>query len=631
MPARPDGDRAAIELARDALGPVALTLGTLLPLAALDGGYFPTTWGWAGVVLAALVVVLLILRADVELGVPELVTLGALVALLGWVVASTAWSASVTRTVLDAERALVYVVAFAAAVLVVRERSYRAAIAGIWGAVTLVSLYSLGTRLFPDRLGVFDPAAVYRLSEPLGYWNALGILAASSYLLALGLAARANALALRLLAAASVIPLILVVYFSFSRAAWLAAAIGLGAWIALDPRRLHALVVMPLVGVPSAIVVWQAAESEALTTRGAAMRAASAEGHDLALVAVVALVATIVVCGIFAGAETRLHVPRPVRAAYAGTLIGVAALAAVLVFARFGSPPELVRKAHQSFTRPSAGIPTNLNERLFTLSGRREHWEVAWSQYKAHPWLGAGAGTYEHFWLRERDVRVNVRDAHSVYLEVLAELGPAGLALLAVALAVPLAVAVRVRGSPLVPPVAGAYVALVVHASVDWDWEMPAVIVGALLLAAALFAAGRRRARVLRVGVPARLTGVLAAVALSLFAFAGLMGNVAVADAESASAVGNWDDVAANARDARRWAPWSSQPWELLGEAKRGRGDAAGARESFREAIEREPRNWELWLELATVTEGPERRRALAEAERLNPLTPLVDEVRGRR
>ena len=59
---------------------------------------------------------------------------------------------------------------------------------------------------------------------------------------------------------------------------------------------------------------------------------------------------------------------------------------------------------------------------------------------------------------------MNVRDAHSLYLEILAELGPIGLALLVTALVVPLVALWRVRAwAPAATP-AAAYLAWLVHA-----------------------------------------------------------------------------------------------------------------------------------------------------------------------
>ena len=62
-----------------------------------------------------------------------------------------------------------------------------------------------------------------------------------------------------------------------------------------------------------------------------------------------------------------------------------------------------------------------------------------------------------------------------------AELGWIGVVLLAVALAVPLVVAaVRLRRARAATPTRAflaAGIALLVHAAVDWDWEMPALFV----------------------------------------------------------------------------------------------------------------------------------------------------------
>ena len=65
---------------------------------------------------------------------------------------------------------------------------------------------------------MFDPISGSRLSEPVGYWNALGLLAAMGTLLALGLAARSGPV-VRCLAAGSTVVLLLTLYFTYSRGA----------------------------------------------------------------------------------------------------------------------------------------------------------------------------------------------------------------------------------------------------------------------------------------------------------------------------------------------------------------------------------------------------------------------------
>jgi O-antigen ligase len=129
----------------------------------------------------------------------------------------------------------------------------------------------------------------------------------------------------------------------------------------------------------------------------------------------------------------------------------------------------------------------------FTLFGenRPQYWHVAWQDFEDNPVLGSGAGTFGAFWLEHRTVDEFVHDAHSLYIETLAELGPLGLALLVIGLAVPL-VGLRSRQDPFVAAAAGAYSAFLLHAAVDWDWEFGAVGLVGIMCAGALLVGTRR-------------------------------------------------------------------------------------------------------------------------------------------
>ncbi len=128
----------------------------------------------------------------------------------------------------------------------------------------------------------------------------------------------------------------------------------------------------------------------------------------------------------------------------------------------------------------------------FTLLGelRPTYWRIAWQDVETNPLLGSGAGTFGDFLLHHPSTPYYAHDAHSLYLETLAELGPLGLALLVVGLGVPL-VALRGRQDPLVAAAGGVYVAFLVHAGVDWDWEFAAVGLMGLLCAAAVLVGTR--------------------------------------------------------------------------------------------------------------------------------------------
>jgi cytochrome c-type biogenesis protein CcmH/NrfG len=126
--------------------------------------------------------------------------------------------------------------------------------------------------------------------------------------------------------------------------------------------------------------------------------------------------------------------------------------------------------------------------------------------------------------------------------------------------------------------------------------------------------------------LPIRMRLLAAALTLVLGGFSsiGLIGNLALASSGRAAAQGNWTKVEAATRTARKFAPWSSAPWQMLGEAQVRRGDLRGARASFRAAIAKDGRNWFLWFDLAGASRGPARMYALARALRLNPLSPEI-------
>jgi tetratricopeptide (TPR) repeat protein len=616
-------------------GPLVLGLGAALGIGALgaaDGGYFPPAWGWTALVSLWVVVACVLLgRAALHGGRLAWVFLGSLFAFAAWTWLSLLWTENSVQTVQEGFRMLAYAGATAALVLLVRRETAWPLVRGLTAAVTLVVGYGLGTRLFPDRLGTYDPISAYRLSEPVGYWNGLGIFAAIGIVLALGLVARDRAIVSRALAGAASVLLVVALYFTFSRGAWLALAAGLAAAIALDPRRLQLILALLVVGLPALVAAFAASQSEALTRRDYPLSDAAEQGHEVALiVALLALAAAAAAVGL-AHAERRIRPRREARLAFAGAVTLIAVAAMLLGLVRLGGPVEAVDRAYDAFRAAPPSDPEDLRDRLFTFTGsyRVELWQASWDQFKGSPVVGEGAGTYEQHWLEERPLPHEVRDGHNLYLETLGELGIIGLALLLVALAAPLAAAVRARRNALAAGVLGAYVAYLVHAAVDWDWELPAVTITALACGAVLLAL-RDRADALQVEGRARVVLAGTAAALAIVAFVGLVGFSAV-NASADAAAGrtpNYDEAEDEARKARRWARWSSEPWQRLGEAQLGNGDAGAARQSFRKAIEKEPTDWLLWLRLAEASTGAERQQAIARAERLNPRSFQVVELR---
>jgi O-antigen ligase len=170
-----------------------------------------------------------------------------------------------------------------------------------------------------------------------------------------------------------------------------------------------------------------------------------------------------------------------------------------------------------------------------TTQPRSSYYHVAWDEYRAHPVLGSGSGTFGRYWLEAPSYfrYGGALDAHSLYLEVLAELGPLGLLLVLAFLLYPLKSAVAARGAPGVPVAAGAAAAFIVHAGVDWDWELPAVVVAGLACLAAVCTArtGEDDSSRSRFARAAALTGAL------LLGFGAIAGTASHADPAAVKSV----------------------------------------------------------------------------------------------
>ena len=584
-----------------------------------SGGYYPTAWGWGALVALWLAATYLVIGTATRPAPLALTMLGGLALLAAWTWLSLLWSDDVDQTVLEGQRTLLYVAVAAALVLVVRRVDVEALLGGMLIGIFLPAGYGLLTRLFPDRIGVFDPIAGYRLQEPVGYWNALGLFAAMGAALALGFAARGSLL-VRAFAGASLPILLATTYFTFSRGAWLALGVGLVVAVAIDPRRLHLLAVGLVLAPASGLAVWLASRQDALTRTDAPLSAATDEGQRLALYLLVLAGSSALAAAAFGFAERRVTLPRTVPLVFAGALALIVVVGSITVFARYGGPHTIVQKGWDSFSATPQPNEADLRKRLFTFTGsyRVDLWRTALDEYADHPVVGSGAGSYEHYWNEHRPFVHKVRDAHSLYLEVLAELGPLGLALLALALGVPLLGAFFARGHPLVPAAAAAYVAFLVHAGVDWDWELPAVTIAALACGIGIVAAAARdEDRWL--AAPVRWAAVAATLAVAPVAFVGLVGASALSAGQDALDRGRWSKAEDEARKAARWWRWSPEPWQRLGEAQLGAGDTSAAAASFRKAVSKDRHDWLLWYQLASVTDGAEARRATAEAARLNP------------
>jgi tetratricopeptide (TPR) repeat protein len=562
----------------------ALTAGTAWD----EGGFHAVAWDRALVGLAVLAFAAVVLDGAPRPGRHTAALLAALAFLTAWTAASWLWSDSPPAALDEAQRVALYLAA-ALAVAIAGRRVPPAWLAGgVAAGVVPVAGWNLAVRLAPDWTGQAPQRAdIGSLAAPVGYANGLALLVVLALLLALGFAAAAPAAPVRAAAAVLLVPFAADLALQQSAGAEAALAAGLVALVLVAPRG-RAVRSLALLAVPLAAALAVGREGSVVSPPVQDLTAAAGPGHrlllGLALLAVAQLAAAIFVAPRLA----RSGRPLPARAA--------AVIAALLLAAGLVAAPFALR-GHE----------------------RGSYWSVAAHEYRADPVLGSGAGTFVDWWLRTRTTAHSTQEAHSLYVETLAELGPAGLLAVLVALGAPLVAALRLRAGALGPALLAALVAFDVHAAVDFDWELAGVTLPAVLLgaAAAVHAdpeRGRLRARPRRAAAVA-LAGLTAAALLAL------AGSSHLAAASTAEAAGRFDAAVAEARGALRYAPWSADAWRVIGESRLAQGDRAGARDAFQSAVRLDPNDWQAWAELAgTSSTGEPRRAAEAEAARLNPL-----------
>ena len=401
-----------------------LPLTAVLAVAAANGGYFPTAFGWTALAFAWVTLVAVVLIAP-RWRALDLTWVAAAAALCVFTFSSALWAGSAGTAINQGQRAVVYATAAAGALLLLRRRDLELWLAGLVFGATAICFYSLGTRLFADHFG--GPKPDYRLFVPIGYWNALGIFAGVAALLAFGAAVVGRVTALRVLAGVALVVLLPTLYYTYSRGAWAALLAGLFVTLLYSPWR-ERLFVALFVFVPlPALAVWLASRPQALTDRSASIAAESHAGHRLAIeLAMVALLQA-GVAGAYATFAGRVRVARGVRIGVA-VVVAIALLAGLAgFFAHYGSPSKIAHRTYHSFTGPPTG-GQNLNSRLFSFSnnGRTVLWRTAWNEFRAHPVAGGGAGSFQRWWLANRTNGYYVTDAHNLYAQTLGELGLIG-------------------------------------------------------------------------------------------------------------------------------------------------------------------------------------------------------------
>jgi len=609
-------------------------LGVGLFLLAYAGGvYDPEARAWLGVgvwAVLAFAAAAGLLRARWSMATTVL----ALFAL--WNLIRLVWTRDVETGLGSASLSLLYLGLFVLLIeLWMRVRNAR-----LWAgtvAMAMVATIALAVvaRLFPSVVKVgrpYDllPASVVRLSYPLGYWNALGALIACAFPLLLCAATIAVTRARRTLALLPVPVISAALYLTSSRGGFIAAAIGIVAFIMVTPGVARALVTALAAAGAAVAAIVVVNPNDALVNRPQAA-AAVAQGHRVALL----LCLTVVLLAVVYSIVDRFLEPRRAHLARWDFAVRIAVVVVAVVMVVAAHP---VRRFDQfkavHFQQVSSGNYVQRHLSDPSGNGRWQMWTSAIHQFDAHALFGGGPGTFAAWWAQHRPFSLFVLDAHSLYLQTLGELGLIGFVLLAAFLVLPLVHAARRLGGARVPtsPSAvaagffGALAAAVVALGVDWSWEIPGFSAFALALAVPLVASPRPRPDGAQPWGSGWAGVAAAPLALAIALVCAQPGLVirGVGQSQTQARSAHLPAAVSRAADTYRLAPWAWSPPLQATLAAEGAKNYTVALAWAKIASANGSDRAEIWLIRARIEQKLGLRRAAIasrrHARRLNPL-----------
>jgi hypothetical protein len=646
--------------------PAAVTIAVVGAWTLNDGGYEsqpglgasyqPDAWYLGGLTLLALACATAIGVGigRIRLSRASKLACSALAAYVVWSFASMLWAHDQGAAFLGSDRALVYLAAFVTfAILPWTDWSVRAAltmlVAAI-GAIAIVTAVKVATLTDPGGLYIAE-----RLAYPLGYYNATAALFMTATMVAIALSAQRDSRApLRVLGLLVATVCLQLAVLCQSRGWLYTAPIVLALMLALIPSRLRLLAhtLLPIASTaaiapvllrvyaratPGGVALIQPGLSHVLHTQGQHAVQAMLIA-DLVLVLLAAVAVTI---------DRRLQIGRARtrglnRLAAALAVLTAIAAVAVGLTAVHGDPIGHVERAWHSFADAGVNATATGYSRFGTFaSNRADIWRVALHEFAQHPLAGIGQDNFATSYTRLRHTYEQPRWTHSIELRLLTHTGLVGALLFLAFLAAALLAALRgrERGSVSERVSVGilllALVVWLVHGSIDWLWEYPALSVPALAFAGAAGALGRTRLvvpdrakhdrAVLRatawIGAALACTCAIAALAVPFLAARKLERAISVWPSQPALAYGE-------VRSASDLLSFDTQPGLVGGSIAVNRGEYDRARAWFQEAQRREQEAWLTPFVLGLLDSEQGRQAAaraqLLRARKLNPREPAI-------
>jgi hypothetical protein len=635
---------------RRAIGAWTLGFAPVLYLALRGGGYDTVVYSevslaaWWIVLVGAVACVLPLQR----LGRLAWVGIGLLTAFAAWTLIGTSWSTDAEQTIAQLGRVASYLGFFVLGLCVLRRDTVRPLVTGIGAAIGIVGLLATLSRLYPgafphNQVLTFFPGSNNRLNYPLNYADGTGEFLAIGLPLLLSIATGGRTLVGRALGAAAIPVSVLALVMTASRGAVITAVVALIAFYFLAPERLSKLAT-GLAATAGSVTLVAALLHRAAVKQGLSSQLAVTQRHQMtALVVVVCVGVALIQIGIslatrYAAVPKSLRVSR--RRATQATLAALAV--AIVVAVAAGVPGQLSHQWNIFKRTDTTGVASgNVYSRLGSVAGshRYQYWSTAWHAFQSKPLTGTGPGTFQFYWNQHSPFFESIVNAHSLYLETLAEAGLIGFALIVGLLVALLGAGIWtvMRAPPLarvsLAGATAAFVGFCTAAGFDWVWQLPAIPIAALLLGAAIVACRehRPRERTRRWSGPALRGGVAVLALAAAVAIAIPLGaTTEYRSSQTAARSGNFRAALSDALTAQSLEPYAATPRLQKALVYEAVHDFPAASVAIAQATARGADNWQLWLVRARIDAESGRARAAVRdfrrAHALNPLSPATVE-----
>lgn len=487
---------------------IALLCVVCAALVVRGGGYVASTWLPLAIGTAALALLVIVSGPRANSDRFQKVLLALFGALAVWTSASLIWASSTGSAWEAANRTLLYAVIIGLTFVAVRWAGLAGltAVAGMLlgtiGAVAVATVVILGTS--GDPLAFFGDG---RLNYPVTYQNGLASFLVIGFWLAMGLASGAGArrksapgLSILgpfptwtqpLLLALSVL-LVELALLPQSRGALWTLVLVLPFFVILSPHRFRALINVAIVALPAVLFwsrfsgVYRAIGSDAPVDTSLAT-ALKAIGYSALVVLGAWAVSWLV--------ESRLGILSRRVTLWIGVALAVLVLAGAIggiVYAdqRTGGLTAYVQDRLHEFVS-DRGTTVNGGSRFaeVSLNGRLTQWKAAAQAFEDHPAGGLGAQNFAIYFNQHRTTALDVHQAHSLPMELLAELGVPGLLLWLAFVLLTLVRAGKLRfrahgraTQAVVAAMMTAVISWFIHSSADWLWHLTAVTLPAMML-----------------------------------------------------------------------------------------------------------------------------------------------------